>query len=31
LLFGGAREVRKAEARLIGDCEFEASRLFGPR
>jgi len=30
-LFGGAREVRKAEARSIRDWEFEASRLFGPR
>jgi hypothetical protein len=29
--FGGAREVRKAEARSIRDWEFEASRLFGPR
>jgi hypothetical protein len=28
-LFGGAREVRKAEARSI-DWEFEASRVFGP-
>jgi hypothetical protein len=30
-LFGGAREVRKAEARSIRDWEFEADRLFGPR
>jgi hypothetical protein len=30
-LFGGAREVRKAEARSIRDWEFEAGRLFGPR
>ena len=30
-LFGGAREVRKAEERAIRDWEFEAGRLFGPR
>jgi hypothetical protein len=30
-LFGGAHEVRKAEARSIRDWEFEAGRLFGPR
>jgi hypothetical protein len=30
-LFGGAHQVRKAEARSIRDWEFEASRLFGPR
>jgi hypothetical protein len=30
-LFGGAHEVRKAEARAIQDWEFETSRLFGPR
>src|SRR5262249_10709212 len=30
-LFGGAREVRKAEARSIRDWEFEAGRLFGAR
>ena len=30
-LFGGNREVRKAEARSIRDWEFEAARLFGPR
>ena len=29
--FGGAKEVRKAEARAIRDWEFEAARLFGPR
>jgi hypothetical protein len=28
-LFGGAREVHKAELRSIGDWEFEAGRLFG--
>jgi hypothetical protein len=30
-LFGGAHEVRKAEARSIQDWELEASRLFGPQ
>lgn len=30
-LFGGAREIRKAEQRAIGDWEFEANRLFGPQ
>jgi hypothetical protein len=30
-LFGSAKEVRKAELRSIGDWEFEAARLFGPR
>jgi hypothetical protein len=30
-LFGGAHQVRKAEARSIGDWEFDAGRLFGPR
>lgn len=30
-LFGGRREIRKAEARSIRDWEFEASRLFGER
>jgi hypothetical protein len=30
-LFGGAHQVRKAEARSIRDWEFEAQRLFGPR
>jgi len=30
-LFGGAREVKKAEARSIRDWEFEADRLFGAR
>jgi hypothetical protein len=30
-LFGGPREIRRAEARSIRDWEFEASRLFGPR
>ena len=30
-LFGGAHQVRKAEARSIRDWEFEAARLFGPR
>jgi hypothetical protein len=30
-LFGGAREVRKAEARSVQDWEFEAARLFGAR
>jgi hypothetical protein len=30
-LFGGAHEVRKAEARSIRDWEFEAGRLFGPQ
>ena len=30
-LFGGAREIRKAEMRSIRDWEFEAARLFGPR
>jgi len=29
--FGGGHEVRKAELRSIGDWEFEAGRLFGPR
>ena len=29
-LFGGNREVRKAERRSIADWEFEARRLFGP-
>ena len=30
-LFGGGRDVRKAERRSIGDWEFEARRLFGPQ
>jgi hypothetical protein len=30
-LFGGNKEVRKAEARSIKDWEGEASHLFGPR
>jgi len=29
--FGGAREVKKAELRSIGDWEYEAGRLFGPQ